>query len=220
MPTLAEDYGRAFKLMGGGRRRRRRLRQRKPIGKKILKVLHTLAERKHYPYYSNAIDVVDTGTFSKMTGVPQGTTDVTRIGDRLEISNLKVRYDIKPAVTEANLRVIVFQYLEDDATAPVLGSVLETGVVNAFANWDEVRSNKVKIMYDRMLRVPASSDADVFAKETRLNFYGKKVPRKFIQFDNATSTGNNHVYCLLLSDKATTGGPTVNLRWELEFYDI
>lgn len=195
-------------------------RKKKPsFAKRVQRVLHREAERHHYDVGPNALSPSTTVNFANLTSVGQGDTDITRTGDRIRMAKLIYKYTLRPNATAACLvRLVLFQYNEDTGGTGVTTEtdVLETSNTIGMYNWDEVRSNKITILYDKHFNLPASGDQHYINRTVVL--YGKKLPRKNIQFDNTATTGNGHIYAMWFCDAASNLPSAVYVS-RLEFYD-
>lgn len=149
----------------------------------------------------------DIPTISKWFAVPQGTGQAARIGNEIQASHMELRYSLASADTFNILRVIVFQWREDDATVgPVYTDILyrpSTSVSwhNALYNYDQRES--YKILYDKRHFVDADNQAKDTFVSTKI-----KVPHKKIIFNGSGATdGKNMIYVLFVSDSALAGHP-------------
>lgn len=120
-------------------RKRRRLnnrRTRTPMYKSP-RMMIVRPELKHFDVSGQSINVVSTGIFGTVAINPvvTGTTATTRIGDRITIKRIQVRFSISPAGTTDDgdiFRVIVLLDKQPNGANPAVLDVLQTADEQAY----------------------------------------------------------------------------------------
>lgn len=105
----------------------------------IKKIIRQMAEKKHRDTFANWFNnnsnrVAHTGTIISLSDIPQDATDTGRVGDKVTMTSLEIKYSFwsaaaNPAATPPELpksnyilRVIIFIWKDD--TTPTLGMIL------------------------------------------------------------------------------------------------
>lgn len=181
-----------------------------------------------------------TGTFYRMTGVSNGVTSTTRIGDELTLKKFQFRYTVQvgavgliAAADQYNtVRVIFFKWLGDDAVnPPLVASLLATGasanLTLAPYNYDQ--RALYSILYDKthvVFNTPVwNGSAVLWAHGPSSNFTSPDLMSLpagrlgKIDFHNNLVSGTGHVYALIVSDSAFAPNPTTELVAEFLFTD-
>lgn len=135
-----------------------------------------------------------------LSSTVQGTADSgQRIGDEITIRNLELYFQLKVGSTNANIRVVVFQWKLDTTItgAPTNSAVLQTtGTLSELVssyNHDEM-SRSFTILYDQSFGLNTVDNNTVFR---RLKLY---PTTKKIHYVNGSTTGIGHIYMYLFSD--------------------
>lgn len=142
------------------------------------------------------------GSITKLSTVAQGVGASQRIGDEAALRAISIRGYVAGAAAAVNsrLRVIVFQWNEDDALgAPVVGSIIQGGAtVYAPYNYAAIRDSDFRVLFDRLFAVDP-----IAGPGTQSFFWEKKIDGR-LAFNAAVTTGSGMLYLLLISDLATT----------------
>lgn len=208
--------------------KRRRFYKRKVKGKKsvvkvVKKVLRSYAENKYHDFTVTAT-MTNTPVINEIMNVTQGTTDVTRIGDAVELIRGEIRFSVLAQSTAANVhpcRVLIFQWFEN--TVPVIGNILTNAAagvatVSSYA-MDYFRKHvQFKVLYDRTFPLAANGGGtSAFFVHHRLKGFRKHV--SFIA--GAASPATNDLFVVFMSDTATaTEVPTFSFYSRLEWIDL
>lgn len=221
----------------------KRLKNRKqPKGntfnKKVKKVLYKLSETKRYDQYAgttgapNYVPLAGSGTYP-LTGVPLGSNDYQRIGNKIIPLSLKVNITMWAQASYNQVRVIVFRY---DPTVisgtvsvvPLMSDLLEdsdsTGATRFLSGYKLETARMYKVYYDRVHTVDINQQNTV--KTLRINIT-KGLPKE-IQFTYGGSTqvsagkGAMYVNLIPLYDGGNASGRGVpwNLSSQLLYKDI
>lgn len=205
---------------GGRHGTSKRARYVRPAVKKYVKgQLRKRIERKFVNRAFN-LSPDTTGTISKFmdTAPAPGTSDIQRIGDRIRLTSLDMRYTLIHADNTNFTRVIIFQWKDDDSNyTPVLTDVI-VGGGNAMVQpirHDQRKAGMINVLYDRVHGQSLNgSNAAIFRKK----FFTRGFARD-IQFINATQKGVNQLYLLAISDSGAATHPTLDLYMRLNYTD-
>lgn len=218
-------------------------RARRLFGRrKVLSIIRSVAEHKVFNsgFYRGAGRgtgyISDAGTIFALTLVPQGNTDLTRIGDKITGTSLQIKFMSYPNVNNSPigyaplymymLRVIIFIWKDD--TPPSVGDILDAkggefpvvpGPPVEMLNHD--RKVKRKILYDKMFMQNvdplfiASSMSSGIHKE--MSFPCSKYGRlATIHLQAGGVIGVNHLYLLAKSNvPSTAGGELLSYNFDL-----
>lgn len=160
---------------------------------------------------------------SSYWNIAQGTAQGKRIGDEIRLKKIHLRWGALGGDYFNTMRIILFRFNGSNATAPVIGDILDgTGEEYVFAplNWDT--RHRYHIIYDRVIALNqtntfnSSGTAQSAVIDTSnswkvmrpINLFGKKLGKKSVSWDaGSASTGEDHVYLLVISDSVITPNP-------------
>jgi hypothetical protein len=194
-------------------------------------------ERKCWNYSTGPVSVTTTGTFYKLSSVPQDVTDDGRVGDAIHMSHMELRYSITVGATgliaaadEFNtVRLLIFKWLEDDGltvpTTALILSTIGTAGTNRMHSYDT--RHLYKVYYDKqhvVYNTPYWNGAAVaWAHGVGANFATPTATRLPVSgplvFDADQIVGQGHIYALLISDSAFTPNPTMEVVTALVYDD-
>lgn len=186
----------------------------------VRKLLAKQAETKYFELGVTATGVDYAGTLTNLTVVPQGTTDSTRIGDKLVIRGLNIKYEVIAADSTQMVRVMLFQWHPNtQLLSPIMSDILVSTTLSTtnapLANnvWDY--QNQYTVLYDRVHRLDSLEKAsDIVRKNINLR-YAKKT----IVFYAATTAASEHIYMLVVSDSSAAPHPTIQYQTRLTYDD-
>lgn len=196
--------------------RRRLFRNRGRSGRTVRGIIRSAAEKKFFDVQYISTGPQTTPYVASITDVPQGTTDLTRIGDKLHIHSIEIRMQMKvgmiaaPNVAGTNQlmgRVILFQWKDDDT--PTVGNILE--VADPMSPFDHDRKVKRKVLMDRTFTLSGQVGTantnycyrDIIVSKKYLNL--RRLPGEGVNvsFQGASTTGVNKIYILFIADYST-----------------
>lgn len=165
--------------------------------RKIAKrAIATSEESKHMQTALAIVQPTTAGLVATVSAVPQGTTDVTRIGDSINCVSLEMRGQIVAATGTDALRLLVFYYKPSfSVNPPLITDILEaTPYVNSSYMWDEARAKEYTVILDRTFTSSlVAEDLDTFAFKIPLK--GHKI-----QYRNASTTDQmNGIYTIMVN---------------------
>lgn len=212
---------------------RARLFTQKPLNKRQKKQVKRIVHGDDEPKFLDTYDVsagayvqVDRGgQLKEVTTVPQGDTVNTRDGDELRQNKLDFRLSAyyNPAVinTDAGhkLRVIVFRWLPTTALgAPGVANILQNvgGAVDyraVVSPYNDTGTSELqfKPLYDKTFALNHAKDLYIHKV---INLKNRKQA-----FGAGFTTGNNHIYVMLIADDATGAHtPDLQVQWGTRFW--
>jgi len=160
----------------------------------VRRLIKRQKEIKHVYGYQNTTPN-NSGTMYQVELPAQGITTQLRIGNEIQDVNLEVRGNVNGANLH-QFRMIAFQWLSDNTTAPTAADILSFAVGTSWvvnAPFHEDSENKMKILYDRSFALHGYDQMKLF------HF---KVKCKPIDFEsNASSTlAHNAIYIYTCQD--------------------
>lgn len=202
------------------RKPKRQYKKKRSITSVVNKILAKKAETKYFNYVEG-ITTDYNGAVRRITNIAQGLADYNRVGDQLTMSSITLRIALtNESDVYNNCRLIIFRWNDDDSTAaPVPGTLLtDVGYTSApISPWvfDNMRSGKFKVLYDKLFDVNAElSTAVRFPLKVHL-----KVKNN-IKFVGGSANGIGHIYYLIVSDSSTSTHPIFNVAAQMFFKDM
>jgi len=196
----------------------------------VRNAIRTNMDHKWFPFSQNWQSIFDDGntTCFSLCDIPTGTTDGTRIGDGLQLTEFVFRSTIVNATIDCFARVVLFQWHEKNAgSTPLLANLLYQGtvpgpasVVNWSHNKDSLDMGQMRVLADWRfpLRTNVSSDYN-----PRVLFFRTKKMRKSVRYDGGTTNGTNKIYLWFGSDvpaaSATAAKPLIKVQSEVHYHD-
>lgn len=158
------------------------------------------------------------GRIDRFTGVIQGQSDTTRLGDKLTIKSLHLSYYAVSTDPNQTFRLIIFQWYPNTTLAPPIAAdiLALTGAASAISQyyvWDIL--NQFNILYDKVHVLNDASTTSIH-KKIKVNL---KYAKKLINFTAATQEGSNHLYMLRISDVTGTNLVSSNFVSRFIFED-
>jgi len=191
------------------------------------KVVNTVAEKKYFAPGANVDTSVDiAGYIFSMSEIAQGDTDITRDGDQIYLRSITYSVTAQNNISFQNqgyVRVIIFQWLEYDVTAPAVQDVLHNVV------WDSMYSHDTRysfrVLKDMRLKVTPPLINTVVGGVTTINSVGysnkhgriTKFAQPRLQYISGGLNGVNKIFCLVIALEDEQVG--VSVRWKLNFTD-
>lgn len=207
--------------------RKRKRTYRKPklslknINNKIKKI-QTAIEYKHLDtFYSNSVGL--TGTIFPITNSLSGLNDSQRIGDKITTTSCMIKFQLNQYDGPYNTFRIIVLRSRSGASVPALGNVFIVGSGTQSTlptlwhyNLDYFRSSKAKILYDKCFTLQGPT-----ATEPKSISVSKKIPyRTNVQFQGGTTTANNQLYVLIVSDSGTPSHPRASMNVRINYFDL
>lgn len=160
------------------------------------------------------------GITAAITAVAVGTEESQRVGDEIRLKSIHVNANILGADATNVVRLIWFQWIPNNASqTPNAGSLLQDTTYPWMSPINETnqKAGLFRIISDKRYQLTTSgSNQGITLTKT---FYGRKIPRKNIEFNPAQSTGFNQIYCLYASDSVAASHPTFTYYTRVSYSD-
>lgn len=171
-----------------------------------------------------------TGSVVLLSGMSQGLTFATRIGEVINAKSLEFRYDTRhggggAGLVDTMFRIIVFQDRQiRTSTLPLVADILETVVYNSPLNHIMKNASRFNILHDSLHQLsPISSVTGQSESSFQSIKKSFKLNNKIVYTNTSTGTERNNVYVMYLSSGTTVGTPTnsppINFYSRLIFED-
>lgn len=210
------------------RRRMTRTKVPKKTRDYVNKRLKKVGELKYVGFNSsgNALSY-DNESIVLLSTLSQGTTDQSRVGDRVKCVGIECKGALF-SVSTANVisRIICFQW--DDNTTPTLTDIFDVtsataNTVNAQYNFDN--KQRMKVLYDKRFITLGTSGAGGNKLVELMSFKipYKKIGKHTVSYQGTSSTAmNNNFYMVAFSNVTDASGsePTFNFCAQWKFRDI
>lgn len=163
------------------------------------------------------------GTFILLNGMAQGTSQSTRVGNKMTMTSIQCRYNVYNGTTQTNsvpVRILIIYDTQTNALAPAVNDILSdtTAARRVTSPMNLANRDRFKIIHEHTW-VPGHYIDPVDS----IGFQDFNKIYKKIRLDtifNNTSGGTvadiqtGSLYCLILADSAAgTGSP----RWQATF---
>lgn len=157
------------------------------------------------------------GSFST---IAQGTGQTARVGSSIFMKRIRIRMTLQAADIQNSLRVIIFQWKENNANlvpAPTDIITLSTNPWQSAYNYTHKLARNFHICYDRTFSLSSLGSPVVI--DRTINLYGKRLGAKHLVYEPATSSGTNQYYMLVVSDSVGAPNPAIGTTWEFYYTD-
>lgn len=182
-------------------RKRRFVRRRKLFGRRRFRKVKNMSPEFKYNDINNNSAITPAGVFSLMNGLVQGTSAVTRIGQRIIIRSILLNILLygQPVQPYSMLRFMIIQDKQPNGAIFTLGSLLENPAAGSSTlsplNYDNTK--RYKILWDKRFVLCNSANQEKFIK------YYKKVyiPVEYNVFNAGTvaDINKNSLYLLVIN---------------------
>lgn len=177
-------------------------------------------ETKYSNQNHSLVSVDNTGVIYDLTPIPQGTQDIQRIGDEITVKSLQVRLNAIAGDVTNFLRMVIFQWIPNDANPPTVANILNgqggtVALVSAYYQNDTLGNNYI-VLYDKVFTMSQTGNTAAISR----NLYcPMKYAKKRVQFNAATTEGQNKFYVILVSDSAAASHVGIDLVTRMTFSD-
>lgn len=192
----------------------------------VKRLIHNVEELKYFILNTSGT----TGAYgiASFSDVPQGDTDITRDGDRLQWRQIKMRCTMGPpglADTAANIRLIMLQWKPN--TVPTVPEILlngPSGGADSESHYNHDLRQQYHIFYDKVFKLTGSGSAatdpltSLSKMITKVTVSMKRL-NKNVQFSGGSTTGTNKFYYILGSDSAVAPHPGYSISFKTFFTD-
>ncbi len=173
-------------------------------------------EHKYYRATDSGTGVDFGGACYDITPVPQGDTDVTRDGDKINADSLDISYNWTLGDTTNICRIIIFQWHPN--STPTVANILNTvGATNAVcSSYNVDNEQQYKILHDKTYYLSSVAYPQRGVSD---KVWIKSGFERNMQFVAGGTTGTNHFYKLVISDSGAAPNPLLNSDSRLRFTD-
>lgn len=176
------------------------------VKKEVAKVLNKKVEKKYFDT-NNAGVLTNVSALNKLTGVPQGTTDSQRVGDKLTLKNLQYTLQMVGSDSYNRFRITIIRWNRDDnADVPTSGRIYQNlGLtIHSPFNFDSLRKGDFTVLHDKVYYT-------VLNQSNALKDIKKYIKvGSGINFNAGGTTGEGHLYSVLTSDSGVAPHPAIN----------
>ena len=186
----------------------------------LKQMIHANAETKIFDTNHPSNTVLSTGTIiGPLCGMSQGSGDLQRNGDRIYIRKLYLRQTMLFADTTNFIRVIIFQWIPNNASiTPTFDSLLQnTGQPITNAINDTNNTSLFRLLSDITYSLSSTGDSGALVRNTSI--FGKRLGRHILEFNPGLPTGFNQIYVCVVGDSAAAPNPTYSLYSRLTYSD-
>lgn len=149
----------------------RKVHQLIPIVSLTMRLINVETKRAHTQLSSTT--VTQAGSILLMTGVAQGQTDQTRIGDSVLGKYLTLSGRVDYTAANSLVRIMAVVDLNDPAgSAPTIAQILESGYsgnVHAIKNYDN--AGRFRVLWDKLVYVDADDSVRAFKWYKRMDWH-------------------------------------------------
>lgn len=190
----------------------RRIKKKDAVRFQLNKLMKAMPkpEKKFIDNNFSSTVVTSTGVVNVLDAISNGTNELQRIGNKLEMKSLFSRLSITVnATANANfLRVIYFNH----KTGGTIGvsSVLQSPAYNSPLN--DSYASQIKVLFDKTYALSTGSDSMLVDKTYR------KLKLQ-VEYLSTSSTSNKNTLCALYISDQATNGPTVSDWIRCKFID-
>lgn len=176
-------------------------------------------EKKYYDTGYSATFSSAGAIISDLLAIAQGTTEVTRVGGKINVTNFNLRGRIDGLQTSGTvsntLRVILFWDKQTNGAAPAVTDVLKQAGVNEYMNMDNV--DRFQIIKDKFIvsNLNAAFVTPVYFADSKILKFNYKcsVPIHYSSTTGAIAEIKSNNLCLLLiSDTSASHNYTFRVR--------
>lgn len=218
-------------------------KRKKSYGRSSLRRISRHDGEKHFhdTYNITAVDTTPIVTYISLADIPQGDTDLTRTGDKVQYASMQLRFVINRAVLTIGtntiqplVRLVLFQWMGDDNidlpnTSDAVFQDVSTNARALVTMYNHDYGHKYKILRDKTYTlqqqvatataVAGVSDAVI---NPQISDKWMIMPREYkerrVRYAAAGTTGTGKIYLALISDSPNGSGSNVSMYTRLNFY--
>lgn len=180
-------------------------------------------ERKHYDENLSFGGFTTSSQQNTLNDVPQGTTDITRIGDELVCTFLESNFTLSGSFDDTVVVRIVYLWDKQNVLATSADFMQSTGAsddINAFFDWDKkklfsVLSDKSYTLTPQNL-IDGTTAAVNYPRELQIK-ERINLKRKQIAYENASAVPNVSALKIYVWSNSGTAGPQLVGKTRLHF---
>lgn len=189
-------------------------------------------ETKFYNWGFAASAITATPNIEQFSMIPQGAADEQRVGDSIKLKKVTCRFQAVGGDIYNTMRVIIFRYKSDSATAPVVGDVFNTTAPGSEYVLCPVpgleHNEKVQILYDKVVTLPQTNyyttssqitNSSNSVKTWKVTLFGKRLGARTVRYNPGATSGYGQLYVVSVSDSAILPNPTLYFNAQIEYTD-
>lgn len=157
---------------------------------------------------STTAGIADVATVPQSAGA---STDQSRVGDELYLRSFQIRYAFIAADAYNICRLIVFQWHQDDS--PLADDILADITYGVMSPYRKDTKGHYTILMDNVHVVDTNNPA-----EYRKKFISRGFKKK-IRYDAGSTTGQNKIFFLHVSDSSAVTHPSLRIETQINFMD-
>lgn len=189
---------------------------RRYVGSTVRRVMSAEQEHKYYLAF-NTVTPSTVGTTYSLSDIPQGTSDVQRVGDKVSLGSLRLNYTLKRNTSSiqdtTSVRIFIFQWADSDSGgAPAAIELYQAPLypMTTTLRHDPLRAKTLQVLYDKVITIDADDPSSV-------NGIVLKMRKRTLQYDTGGPTGTNKVFMNVICDDVY--GPSMEYFAKLNFTD-
>lgn len=212
--------------MGGGKFQRRKSRPSKARVSKanykaIKQVIAQSAEKKYFIDSAGPTSVSNTGQSFTLCDVPQGDGQSERLGNRVNLKQLLVNWNMAGGDNYQMFRLMVIQ--QTDTTAPGLTNIFSNAntALAPLSQYVNDQISNIRVLYDSgAISQYGSGSSFNKSGKIRINFATKKNAMKSVNYEaDANVDGPGAVRLYVISDSGTATHPNFGYVSKLLYTD-
>lgn len=172
-------------------------------------------EWKYHDRLVTSTNITQLGTVNTLTFVPQGDTNQTRDGDKLQARHLSIRGTLTSngSKSTAKVRLIVFRANKENASNLLQSEILDNNDPNSHKSWSD--RFRTKTLLDRTYDLNQQVSGTLVLKSFNFNI---KLNDPINFTAGTTAIENGGIYMMYLSD-TVVNMPTIIYQSRLLFTD-
>lgn len=183
----------------------------------VARMMQMKTELKHLDTNVAATAISTSGIIYALSDIPQGITDVTRIGDSALPKQLQLRWNIVGADTPSNiLRCVVFRWkMNTAADVPTINEIFDSAFSGNYVLAPLTFHDRAR--YELLMdKVWVSNPNAASTTNTKTGSKSMKMAKKAIEFQAGIVDGQNKIYLLIVSDSSAITHPTFSVYFSLD----
>lgn len=187
---------------------------RKIIRQEATSTLMKLSETKYHDKdYALGADL--NGAIVDLSSIGQGSTDVTRDGDKALPTSLFVGFSVIGETYSGIVRMIIFRWI--DTGIPTPGNICEGlggnyATISPFVH--DLRGN-FQVLRDKHYRVSNNGGSEIVT-----DVFTMKLAKKTLQYYQGGVSARNKIYALLITDRSLATSPNIYLTTRMNYKDF
>jgi len=157
------------------------------------------------------LSVSNTGTFTDLTALSVGTNGITRIGQSVNLKDIRLKSQSIVADTTNGIRVIIFKWFPSNTADVPSASELLLNSSSYISNFLPYKPSRFKILYDNYFTL--DTYRPIKDHDVKVKLSGSA------QFDLSVDTGSHHIYHFVFSDSGAASHPSYAADILLRFTD-